>query len=256
MMKNILLLAILLAGSASAQSLFNVPIQPPEMAPGYGAEGKGLHTAVPYGQPGPDCVINPVSMTFSYMTVEKTELVAGQVFSIPVNVLFDFDGDVVRPEGHEALGEFYQAIVEGGATEVLVVGHTDAKGTEEYNLDLGLRRAAAVALVLSQLGFENIDIDSAGESLPVAPNSFDDGTDNPEGRQLNRRVDIEIVAVADQEVVTTEVVKRRKNPQIFHRIAADHTVACGGGGGQPAVGIAVDSRRLAPAGGVVITVPR
>jgi len=122
-------------------------------------------------------------------------------------------------------------------------------------LGLGLRRAGAVALVLAGLGFdpENIQIETAGESLPVALNENSDGSDNPEGRQLNRRVDIEIVRVEEQEVITTNVVRRAKNPQIFHRLAANNEVACVGG---------VNSRIGIPLSGnddsgiVIMTVPR
>jgi outer membrane protein OmpA-like peptidoglycan-associated protein len=258
-MKKILLIALLLTGSASAQQIFNVPVQPPEMRPGYGLENKGLHTAVPYGREGVDCVVNPVSMSYSYTEVETVELVAGQVFTIPVNVLFDFDKDFVRPEGLVDLSNFYSAITEGGAEEILIIGHTDSRGTDEYNLDLGLRRAGAVALVLAGFGFDdaNIEIDSAGESFPVADNSNSDGSDNPEGRQLNRRVDVEIVRVAEKEVVNTEVVRRAKNPQIFHRLASNHSVACSGGV-TPNVAIPVGGNTgLTPDGGIVITtVPR
>jgi len=257
-MKNIILIALsLVAGSASAQ--FNVPVQPPEMRTGYGLEGKGLHTAVPYGQPGVDCIINPVSMSFSYVEVTETTLTAGQVFSIPVTVLFDFDGDIVRPTGTDDLLSFYDAIVEGGAEEILIVGHTDSRGTEEYNLDLGLRRAGAVALALVAFGFDplEIEIDSAGEGFPKVPNAFPDGSDDPEGRQTNRRVDIEILRVQEQEVISTEVVRRVKNPQIFHRLASNNSVACGGGF-TPTIAIPVGgSLGLTPSGGIVITtVPR
>lgn len=256
-MNKILLIALLaMAGSASAQSIFpNQPVDPYE---GMGMEGKGLNMARPWGREGVDCVVNPVSMSYSYVEVETVELVAGQVFTIPVNVLFDFDQDFIRSEGLAGLGDFYDALTQGGAEEILVVGHTDAKGTEEYNLDLGLRRAGAVAAVLVGLGFgpENIEIDSAGESVPVAPNDID-GVDNPEGRQRNRRVDIEIVRVKETEVVNTEVVRRAKNPQIFQRLGSNGVVGCAGGV-QQGIGIVTGGNTgITPDGGIVITtVPR
>jgi outer membrane protein OmpA-like peptidoglycan-associated protein len=267
MNKILVIAALLIAGSASAQSIF--PNQPVDPRPGYGLNGEGITMARPWGREGVDCVVNPVSMTYSYVEVEKVELVAGQVFTIPVNVLFDFDKDFVRSEGVGDLGGFYTALTEGGAQEILIVGHTDARcnnskcdvredGTTEYNYELGLRRAGAVAAVLVGLGYDydSIEIASAGESAPVAPNAID-GVDNPDGRQLNRRVDIEIVSVREQEVLTTEVVRREKNPQIFHRLSSNGTVGCAGGV-QLGVGIPVGGNTgLAPNGGVVITtVPR
>jgi len=255
-MKKIILLACLVAGSASAQSVFDTPVDPYF---GYGLDGKGVHYAKPYGRPGVDCAVNPVSLTYAYTNIETTELVAGQVFSIPVNVLFNFDGDVVRPEGMGELQRFYSALVDGDAEEILIVGHTDSKGSEEYNLDLGLRRASAVALALASFGFDVAGIDSAGESQPKVSNTLPDGSDDPEGRQINRRVDIEIVRVKQQKVTSTKVVQVAKNPQIFHRLSANNSVLCGSDGSvQPGVAVPVGgSYGLTPAGGVVITtVPR
>ena len=258
MKKIILLLSCLVAGSVSAQSVFNTPVDP---YPGYGLEGKGAHFAKPYGRPGVDCVVTPGSMTYSFTEIEETTLAAGQVVTIPVNVLFDFDGDVVRPEGIDDLQGFYQALVEGGVEDILIVGHTDSKGTDEYNLDLGLRRAGAVASALAIFGFDvsAIEIDSAGESLPKVPNTLSDGSDDPIGRQTNRRVDIEIVRVKEQEVTSTKVVRVAKNPQIFHRLSANNSVLCGNDGSvQPGVAVPVgNGYGLTPNGGVVITtVPR
>lgn len=234
---------------------FQVPVQPPEMRPGYALEGKGLHSAVPVGRPGTDCVINPVSLRTAFTEVTKTELVAGQIIEIPVNVLFDFDGDIVRPEGVDALGEFYSALVDNEVESIEIVGHTDSKGTDEYNLDLGFRRAAAVASALVAAGFDagNIEIDSAGEFEPKVPNTFEDGTDNPDNRQINRRVDVKITKMFDQEVEVVEVVEVRKNPQIFHVLGSNNSVRCMGT--QPQIGINVGGN-LNPNGGVVITVPQ
>lgn len=252
-MKKILVLCGLVVGTANAQ-VFNVPVQPPEMSPGYGLRGQGLHMAVPYGRPGLDCAINPVSMSFSLQEVEVTDVVEREVFSVPANVLFDFDRDVVRPEGVEALREVYNALVEGHAERIRIVGHTDSMGTDEYNMDLGWRRARAVAAVLISFGFVNLETDSAGESQPKVPNTNPDGSDNPANRQINRRVDIEVVDVANEIVVRTEVQRVAKNPQIFHRLASNYSVPCGDLGVPPGVSIAVGgSVGLAPHGGVVIT---
>ncbi len=70
-----------------------------------------------------------------------------------------------------------------------IVGHTDSIGSAAYNLDLGLRRAQSAKAYLENLGIEGpITVESQGEARPVAPNSMPDGSDNPEGRQKNRRV--------------------------------------------------------------------
>ncbi len=226
-MRNVIAIAalIMLPLTAVAGDIF--PQQPAPMSPGYGANGAGVHSAVPNGVPGEDCAINPVSFDNSYIQETTTSFVAGDIISIPTTVLFDFDGDVVRPIGHEDLAGVYELLTEAGVTELEVIGHTDAKGTEAYNEDLGLRRASAVALVLVGLGFDNIEVGSGGENSPVAPNSHADGSDNPEGRQANRRVDIEVVSVKDVPVESTVVTREARNPQIFHVMSAGNTVNCG-----------------------------
>lgn len=228
-MKKILMTVVaLLPGMALAGGVF--PANPVPMSPGYGAEGAGNHYGVPYGRPGLDCAVNPVSIAVRQQVVVIEEYVEGDTVSIPANVLFDFNRDIVREEGLSVLTGFYAQLVELGVLELRVVGHTDSRGTYEYNQALGQRRADAVAEVLTSLGFtaEQVTTESRSFSEPVAPNANPDGTDNPEGRQLNRRVDIEIVRVAERKVAREEVVTVPRNPQVLHRLSSGQTVYCGG----------------------------
>ncbi len=75
-------------------------------------------------------------------------------------------------------------------TAVLIEGHTDSQGTEEYNLDLSNKRAQAVAdqLVANQVDKTRFTLMGYGESQPVMTN------DTSEGRQANRRVELAIMA--------------------------------------------------------------
>ena len=235
MKKLILTIALLLPLTSMAQSLF--PDSPVDMKPGYGADGAGLHFGRPVGIPGNDCVINPVSMTHAVRTetTTVTELVPGDIISIPATILFDFDKDFVRPEGKNILADrIYAKLVEFGVEGVDVIGHTDSKGTDEYNDALGLRRADAVASVLVDLGFpsEAVTASSGGEQFPLVSNTNEDGSDNPANRQKNRRVELVVTRVADVLVyneVEEEVVVGR-NPQVFHRLSSNNTVLCEGPG--------------------------
>lgn len=233
MRKLILTIALLLPLTSMAQSLF--PDSPVDMKPGYGAEGAGLHYGRPVGIPGNDCVINPVSMTHmrQMQTTTVTELVPGDVIAIPATVLFDFDKDIVLPEGESILADrIYAKLVEFGVESVDVVGHTDSKGTDEYNVDLGQRRADAVGSVLVYLGFPSdaVATSSGGETFPLVSNTNEDGSDNPANRQINRRVELVVTRVADIAVETevTEEVVVGRNPQVFHRLSSNNTVLCEG----------------------------
>jgi OOP family OmpA-OmpF porin len=83
------------------------------------------------------------------------------------------------------------------AAKVELEGHTDSKGTEQYNQKLSEKRADEVKQYLIKEGAVNKAMISArgyGESKPIAPNTTKDGKDNPEGRAENRRVEILIIS--------------------------------------------------------------
>jgi outer membrane protein OmpA-like peptidoglycan-associated protein len=107
--------------------------------------------------------------------------------------LFDFDRAELRPEAAPALAELSQRIVRADKA-VLIEGHTDAKGTDSYNQGLSERRAVAVrtALVGGGLSQGRLNVRGFGKARPVAPNNYPDGTDDPDGRQRNRRVEVVI----------------------------------------------------------------
>ena len=114
-------------------------------------------------------------------------------YSLPADVLFAFDSATLRPEASAALqqtlGTIRQAIP---YPAIRVEGNTDSVGAAAYNNSLSLRRAQAVAQWLVGQGIPRAAITEIGngESRPVAPNTLPNGQDNPEGRALNRRVDL------------------------------------------------------------------
>lgn len=77
--------------------------------------------------------------------------------------------------------------------QLTITGHTDSIGTEEYNMDLGLRRALSAKEYFTELGISApIETASMGKTQYAAPNTFPDGTDNEAGRQKNRRVNFKL----------------------------------------------------------------
>jgi outer membrane protein OmpA-like peptidoglycan-associated protein len=110
------------------------------------------------------------------------------------DVLFDFDKADVLPKAEETLQKAADAIRQRGPKgTVRVEGHTDSKGDDNYNMKLSVRRADAIRNWFVQKGGlsgVNFGTKGLGETQPVAPNTNPDGSDNPEGRQKNRRVTI------------------------------------------------------------------
>ncbi|MDO8548664.1 MAG: OmpA family protein, partial [Ignavibacteria bacterium] len=101
-------------------------------------------------------------------------------------ILFDSGSDKIKPESYGTLKDISTTLKENSSVKVKVVGHTDNEGSDESNLDLSKRRAAAVKNALvNEFGISDsqLDTDGKGESEPVGPN------DSPEGKAENRRVE-------------------------------------------------------------------
>lgn len=101
-------------------------------------------------------------------------------------VLFDFDKAVLKPAGKQELNTVLRALKENPSLQTHIVGHTDNKGSDAYNMGLSKRRADAAASYLASSGVprQTITTDARGEREPVATNNTD------AGRAQNRRVEI------------------------------------------------------------------
>lgn len=121
-----------------------------------------------------------------------TETPRGTVIDVESDVLFDFDRSDIKPQANSVLARVASVIRQRRARSIAVEGHTDAIGTPQYNMALGERRADAVRDWLVHTGFPLtlFHVASFGATHPVAPNVRPDGSDNPDGRRLNRRVEI------------------------------------------------------------------
>jgi OmpA-OmpF porin, OOP family len=124
---------------------------------------------------------------------ERVEEAADQTsIALSADVLFEFDRADLTPAAGSRLDEIAGHLTELGPRQVTIGGHTDNHGDPPYNQDLSERRAEAVRAALDERlgdGF-TFDVTGHGETQPVAPNENADGADNPEGRALNRRVEI------------------------------------------------------------------
>ncbi len=100
-------------------------------------------------------------------------------------VLFDFDRTAIRDDAVPVLDEVISRLKGNPTAKVLLEGHTDSVGSEEYNLVLAKKRAEAVKKYLANKGIDSarLTTDGLGESQPAVPN------DSSENRQKNRRVE-------------------------------------------------------------------
>lgn len=116
----------------------------------------------------------------------------GTVVSLPGDVTFDFDKASIRTDAQTTLDTLAQLIAAGASGEVVIEGHTDAKGDDAYNKKLSQQRADAVKTYLAGKGVDAARLRTIGlgELRPVGPNAKPDGSDDEEGRQRNRRVEV------------------------------------------------------------------
>lgn len=151
--------------------------------------------------------INPVDLSFKTVDlIYKTENLKGAVIDLEVketetevkielsgDVLFDFDKWDIRKEAEPVLANVGEIIKKYPASKGEISGHTDSKGADDYNMNLSRKRAESVKkwLVASaNLNAGKFSTRGLGETKPAVPNSAPDGSDDPDGRQKNRRVEI------------------------------------------------------------------
>ncbi|MBW2491600.1 MAG: OmpA family protein [Deltaproteobacteria bacterium] len=115
--------------------------------------------------------------------VSETEI----KIDLPSDILFDFDKCNIRHDAQEALKKVAIVIKSYPRKTVLIEGHTDSEGSDEYNMKLSFKRAVSVKqwlVDIEKLIDTNFQINGWGESKPIASN------DTARGRQKNRRVEI------------------------------------------------------------------
>src|SRR6266478_5075468 len=115
---------------------------------------------------------------------------------LAADVLFDFDKSTLRPTARDALHQAASIIRDNAkGSTVRIDGYTDAKGSDPYNQRLSNRRAESVRnWFVSKEGLKDVSFATRGYGAknPVAPNTKPDGSDDPAGRQKNRRVEITV----------------------------------------------------------------
>jgi len=158
---------------------------------------KGDGTALVNGQKIKAEKLPPVAKVGKFPKVESLKPVksCGTVITLQDGVLFDFGKYDLRPEAKATLAKLATVLNQAKVPAAQINGHTDSIGDDAFNQDLSEKRASAVATQLKADGVTaNLETHGYGKTQPVADNTNADGSDNPAGRQANRRVEIYIPA--------------------------------------------------------------
>ena len=101
------------------------------------------------------------------------------------NIFFDFDSYQIRKESFTELQKVRKFLDANKKVSIEIAGHTDNKGSKEYNQNLSLQRAKAIHDYLLQNGVApgRLQYKGYGDTTPIAPN------DTEENRQKNRRIE-------------------------------------------------------------------
>jgi outer membrane protein OmpA-like peptidoglycan-associated protein len=112
--------------------------------------------------------------------------------NVGADALFAFNKSDLNPGAEETLSALGPEITRLGEHPASIEGHTDSIGAADYNQRLSEQRAESVKawLVSHKVLPESTPVKGYGKTRPVAPNTNPDGSDNPQGRQKNRRVEV------------------------------------------------------------------
>lgn len=143
----------------------------------------------------PTVAATPTTVATTTVSTASKDTVA--VAPLPLlsigNQMFDYDQAGLKDEFKSELDKLADYLLNiNKKAKIEISGHTDSKGSEDYNLHLSKQRAEAIVSYLASKGVSRSRLRAVGygEGQPVAPNEKPDGTDDPEGRAKNRRTEI------------------------------------------------------------------
>jgi outer membrane protein OmpA-like peptidoglycan-associated protein len=153
---------------------------------------KGYYTSsrvlqLPVDADADSLVSAPVCMEKEVLVIEEVQVLN--------NVYYEFSKAEIKIESYPSLDEVVALLQKRPEIKVEIGGHTDDKGSDELNLKLSEARAANVVAYLVSKGIDKNRLTSKGygATMPIAPNKNEDGTDNPAGREKNRRTEMKVL---------------------------------------------------------------
>lgn len=125
--------------------------------------------------------------------VELAPIKAGEKIILN-NIFFEFDRDEITENSRVELAKLERLMQKNPSVKIEISGHTDSKGSDNYNQKLSQKRALAVVKYLTDRGVDGDRMVGVGygETQPIAINTNIDGSDNEEGRAMNRRIELKI----------------------------------------------------------------
>lgn len=154
-------------------------------------------------------MVNKSGYFSSYTSISTEQVIKADTLTQPLainqyglgpivvkNIYYPFDKYYLTDEAKARIDTtIYQIMVENPTIIAEISSHTDSKGTDRYNENLSQKRAESVVKYLLSKGIpkERLVAKGYGESQPIAPNENEDGSDNPDGRQKNRRTEFKVI---------------------------------------------------------------
>ncbi|MEN3940423.1 OmpA family protein [Prosthecobacter sp. SYSU 5D2] len=137
-------------------------------------------------------ILSSFASSAAKLGVPYTPIVSNPKGGESLALYFEYDRDELHPRALKQLNIVAGLLKSDPAKKLHIAGHTDAKGTDRYNLALSQARAESVKKQLAELGVaaEQVVTTGMGKAQPLGPNEKADGTDDPEGRSKNRRAEI------------------------------------------------------------------
>lgn len=128
------------------------------------------------------------------IVLDKIEL--NRIF-VMENIYYNYNKSDIRPDAAKELDKLVQLLVDNPEIKIELGSHTDSVDTDDYNQRLSQRRAESAVAYIVQHGIaaDRLVAKGYGESKPIARNTNPDGSDNPVGRQKNRRTEFKILEV-------------------------------------------------------------
>jgi len=142
----------------------------------------------------------------TFLSLVPKEVSSGEYYSIK-SILFDYNSAVLSNEAQIEVEKLAQLMQKNNSLYIEVVGNSDSHGSEEYNHKISVQRARSVVNYISSkgIGAERFVTKGVGQENYIAINENPDGSDNPEGRKLNRRVDMKVIKSNDDKITIENI---------------------------------------------------